>query len=58
MDEIKDLLQDINILRDQLHKLINDKDSNLKDTEVIAASQMLNAAVLKYTEILSKKINK
>lgn len=58
MNELEHLLQDINYLREQLYILLQSKDSNLEDTEVIAASQMLNAVILKYTELISKKLNR
>jgi Spo0E like sporulation regulatory protein. len=54
MDELNKLLQDIENLRDNLYKLINDKE-NLRDPEVISASQILNATITKYNEIIEKK---
>ena len=38
-----------------LNKLINDEDKSLQDPKVISASQMLNVAIVKYTEIVDKK---
>lgn len=58
MNELKILLNDIEKLRENLHKLINAKDVNLTDPEIITASQMLNAALVKYNEIVSGKMNK
>lgn len=58
MNELDNLLKDIENLRSQLHKLIAGNSGNLHDPEVISASEMLNAAILKYNEIISKKINK
>ncbi|MCR4435986.1 MAG: aspartyl-phosphate phosphatase Spo0E family protein [Clostridiales bacterium] len=58
MNEIESLLQDIEKLRNNLHKLILEKNANLTDPEVISASQMLNAAITKYNEIVEKKSNK
>jgi hypothetical protein len=56
MDEPKALLQDIEKLRSNIYKLINDKGENYRDPEVIAASQILNAAITKYNEIIKKKM--
>jgi hypothetical protein len=58
MDEIKALLQDIEKLRNILNKYIVDKSANLQDPEIISASQMLNAAINKYNEIIEKKTGK
>lgn len=55
MNEIDALLQDIETLRNKLHKLLEDKNVNLQDPEIISASQMLNAAIAKYNEIVEKK---
>ncbi len=54
--ELKSLLKDVEFLRQKLHNLIELKDANLLDVEVIAASQMLDAAIVKYNEIILKKI--
>lgn len=53
MDELNALLQDIEKLRNNLHKLINDKTANLQDPEVLSASKTLNIAVSKYLQLLS-----
>ncbi|MHB8061691.1 MAG: Spo0E family sporulation regulatory protein-aspartic acid phosphatase [Ruminiclostridium sp.] len=58
MTELKSLLDDIEKLRENLYKLINEKNVNLADAEIISASQMLNAAITKYNEILTNKIDK
>lgn len=55
MDELKELLQDIEKLRNNLYKLIDAKNANLLDPEVISASQILNAAIVKYNQIMEKK---
>jgi hypothetical protein len=55
MDELKTLLQDIEILRSNLNKLISDT-TNLQDPEIISASQMLNAAITKYNKAIEKKL--
>lgn len=56
MDELTALLNDIEKLRANLHKLLNDKNANLQDPDVLSASKMLNAAITKYNEIVEKKI--
>lgn len=58
MSEINNLLNDIEKLRENLYKLINEKNVNLVDPEIISASEMLNAVITKYTEIIDKKVNK
>lgn len=58
MDELTALLQDIEKLRSKLYKLIDEKNANLLDPEIITASQMLNAAISKYNEIVDKKLQK
>ncbi len=55
MDELNELLQDIDRLRKNLCTLIEDKNANLLDPEVVSASQILNAAITKYNEIIEKK---
>jgi hypothetical protein len=55
MDELKVLLQDIERLRNELNKLIAEKNSSLQDPEVVAASQKLNNIILKYTELIKRK---
>ncbi|MDZ4975760.1 Spo0E family sporulation regulatory protein-aspartic acid phosphatase, partial [Clostridium perfringens] len=45
MSELDELLKDIDILREQLERLINEKQGNLVDQEVVAASKVLNAAL-------------
>lgn len=57
MDELKKLLYDIENLRKRLNNLIANNE-NLQDPEIISASQILNAAVTKYTEVISKKNKK
>lgn len=58
MTEIEALLQDIEKLRKNLYSLIEDNYTDLTDAEVVAASQMLNVALTKYNEIITKKIKK
>lgn len=55
MSEINNLLNDIEKLRLNLHNLIDEKNIDLSDPEIISASEMLNAAITKYAEIIGKK---
>ncbi len=55
MDELDKLLQDIDKLRSNLNKLIAEKKTNLQDSEIISASQILDATITKYIEIIEKK---
>ncbi|MBU5591148.1 aspartyl-phosphate phosphatase Spo0E family protein [Clostridium sp. MSJ-4] len=55
MSELEDLLKDVDILREKLEYLINEKDGNLIDPEVVAASKVLNAALNKYNEFIEEK---
>ena len=55
MDELTALLNDIEKLRNNLYKLIDDKNANLQDPEIVSASQILNAALVKYNEIIEEK---
>jgi hypothetical protein len=58
MTEIEDLLKDIEVLRKQMEYLITEKQENLIDAEVVAASKILNAALNKYNKFIAEKINK
>ncbi len=53
MSELNNLLNDIEKLRINLNKLIDEKNTNLIDPEIITASQILNAAITKYNEIIN-----
>lgn len=55
MSEIENLINDINKLKSNLDNLINNKNFNLKDSEIIAASKILNAAITKYNELINEK---
>ncbi|OPJ59113.1 aspartyl-phosphate phosphatase Spo0E family protein [Clostridium oryzae] len=58
MNELDDLLKDIEILREQLEKLIKLHEGNLVDNEVVAASKILNAALNQYNRLIKDKIDK
>ncbi len=55
MTELEKLLQDIEKLRANLIRLINEKDEDLLDAEVLKASQELNAHITKYNEYFFNK---
>jgi len=55
LNELNALLNDIEKLRNNLYKLIDDKNANLQDPEIVSASQILNAALVKYNEIIEEK---
>lgn len=56
MTEIEDLLKDVEILRTQMEKLIEKHNGNLTDTEVVAASKVLNAALNQYNIFIEEKL--
>lgn len=58
MSELEDLLKDIDILRAQLDELINKKNGNLVDPEVVSASKVLNAALNQYNKFIDEKLKK
>ncbi len=55
MSELEDLLKDVEILRNSLEYLINEKNGNLVDPEVVSASKILNAALNQYNKFISDK---
>lgn len=58
MSELQNLLNDIEKLRQNLHDLISKEGINLSDSEILNASELLNAAITKYNEIIIKKMEK
>lgn len=58
MSELDELLKDIDILREQLERLIKEKQGDLVDQEVVAASKVLNAALNQYNKFIDEKLNK
>lgn len=58
MSEMENLLSDIEKLRKNLYNLINESNVDLSDPDIVSASEMLNAAITKYNEIINKKANK
>ncbi|HYH05354.1 MAG TPA: aspartyl-phosphate phosphatase Spo0E family protein [Bacillota bacterium] len=55
MSEIDLLLSDIEKLRNDLSELVTEKQGQMLDPEILIASQMLNAIITKYHEIIFKK---
>ncbi|MPW26443.1 Spo0E family sporulation regulatory protein-aspartic acid phosphatase [Alkalibaculum sp. M08DMB] len=55
MSEIQDLLDDIEKLRKNLEELLDKKQVNLQDPDIIVASQILNSTITKYNEFILKK---
>ncbi len=58
MSEIEDLLKDVEILREKLLYLIDKKQGNLIDEEVVSMSKVLNAALNEYNKVLAEKLKK
>lgn len=54
MNEIKEILRQIEDLKENLNKLINQK-SILLDPKIIAASQMLDSILNEYDGIIKKQ---
>lgn len=58
MSELNELINDINKLRKNLEALISEKNGDLLDPDVLAASKMLNAVINEYNKIVEEKIRK
>ncbi len=56
MSEIEDLLEDIDKLKENLSRLIEEKKLNLQDVEIIKASEELDIAINKYNDFINKKL--
>lgn len=56
LPEMEKLLKDIDILRENLNKLIEKKGFNLQDPEIIKASQELNNVIAQYNTFIKKKL--
>jgi hypothetical protein len=55
MSEMNGKICEIDILRDKLEGLINEKHGNLLDSEVVSASKELNAAINRYSNLTYDK---
>ncbi len=58
MCSLETLKNDINNVRSTLHSLINKKQGDLLDKEIISVSQQLDTLLNKYNSILSNAKNK
>jgi len=58
MSELEDLLKDVEILRDQLIQIIDEKQGNLVDEEVVTASKILDGALNQYNKFMKRKYKK
>ncbi len=56
MSELNKLMSDIEELRANLIKIFEQKKTDLQDQDVISASEILDAAIVKYNELLKKKL--
>ena len=56
MSELKHLLSDIELLRKNLYDLLEVKSYDLQDREIIAASEILNAAIQQYNQLITRKL--
>lgn len=56
MSEIEDLLKDVEILRTQMEELIQKRQGNLTDPEVVTASKILNATLNQYNKFIKEKL--
>jgi Spo0E like sporulation regulatory protein. len=54
MPDIKEVLERVSELRQQLHSLINAKD-NLQDEEILRTSRALDVLLAYYEAIINKK---
>jgi hypothetical protein len=57
MTEVEQLIADIDTLSNTLKELIGAKQLNLGDPEVFIASQVIDAAIRKYSEIIVSRLN-
>jgi hypothetical protein len=57
MTEVEKLIADIDTLSHNLKKSIEANQLNLGDPEVFIASQVIDAAILKYSEIIISRLN-
>ena len=57
MSEMKEIMEQVEKVREEMHKMLKEK-GDLLDPEVIAASQMLDSVLNEYYKILNKKVDK
>ena len=58
MSEIEDLMKDVEVLREKLLYIIEKKQGNLVDEEVVSISKILNAALNQYNKVLEEKLKR
>jgi hypothetical protein len=58
LSEVEKLLRDIEILRKKLLYLIDKKQGDLLDDEVVTSSKILNAALNEYNKFIETKLNR
>jgi Spo0E like sporulation regulatory protein. len=58
MSEIDELIKDIEDLRENLYRMIEQKKGNLHNEEVLSASKILNAAITQYNKIIKDKLQR
>lgn len=56
MTELERLLEDIEKLRSNLLKLIEEKGGDLLDSEVLTASKLLNTMITEYNKFIQGKL--
>jgi hypothetical protein len=56
MTELEELLKDINRLRENLYKKIEQNSYELDDPEVLETSKRLNTVIVNYNAMINKKI--
>lgn len=56
LSEIENLIKDIDTLKKNLNELIEKKDFNLQDPEIIKASQELNIVITRYNDLIAGKL--
>lgn len=58
MPEIEELLRDVDSLREKLMYLIDDKQGDLIDAEVVNLSRVLNATLNQYNKVIEEKLKR
>lgn len=56
LSEIEKLIKDIDMLKKNLNELIEKKDFNLQNSEIIQASQELDIAITRYNNLIARKL--
>lgn len=56
MTELEELVGDINKLRENLYRLMEQRGYNLNDAEVLEASKNLNEAIVNYNSLIKKRM--